>query len=169
MTRKSKRREMSERTWRIGNGGRKPYSEFIALLPDWVLVVEDRWQKTTTNEDEESDAERDDEDARMFREHGHDLCTKIAQLTERLAAAAKFKTYVHQRLDEAGVPHGEPENEHQKAGCRIGARLDLLFRDRARLIEALKKQVDIGSVASADDRKSARDLLAELSPLEPKQ
>ncbi|MGG6461441.1 hypothetical protein [Solilutibacter silvestris] len=37
--------------------------------------------------------------------------------------AAKFKTYVHDRLDAMGVPHTVP-GEHTDAGCRIGGRLD---------------------------------------------
>lgn len=36
----------------------------------------------------------------------------------------EFKAYVHNRLDEMGVPHSVPESEHDKAGCRIGGRLD---------------------------------------------
>lgn len=35
-----------------------------------------------------------------------------------------FKDYVHQRLDAMGAPHSVPESEHDKAGCRIGGRLD---------------------------------------------
>lgn len=35
-----------------------------------------------------------------------------------------FKVYVHQRLDAMGVPHSVPESEHDKAGCRVGGRLD---------------------------------------------
>ena len=53
--------------------------------------------------------------------------TAFAELREALAAAKEFKTYVHTRLDQAGIPHGDPENPHQKEGCRIGARLDLVF------------------------------------------
>lgn len=37
---------------------------------------------------------------------------------------ADFKNYVHQRLDEAGVPT-HPDGKHSKAGCRVGDRLDL--------------------------------------------
>jgi hypothetical protein len=44
--------------------------------------------------------------------------------------ADEFKTFVHAYLDSNGVPEGDPENPHQKAGCRIGARLDLLFAQR---------------------------------------
>ena len=41
-----------------------------------------------------------------------------------------FKDWVHGYLDAQGVPHGDPENRHQQEGCRIGARLDLLFAER---------------------------------------
>jgi len=41
-------------------------------------------------------------------------------------ALAKFKEYVHRRLDEAGVP-SDPPSPHQAEGCRIGGRLDLVL------------------------------------------
>jgi hypothetical protein len=51
--------------------------------------------------------------------------------TPRTAEAGKgedkaraFKDYTHGRLDAMGVPHSVPESEHDKAGCRIGGRLD---------------------------------------------
>lgn len=42
------------------------------------------------------------------------------------AKGQAFKDYVHQRLDAMGVPHSVPESEHDKAGCRIGGRLDFV-------------------------------------------
>ncbi len=57
---------------------------------------------------------------------------------DRLAALAdageRFKRFCHDYLDAHGVPHGDPENQHQREGCRIGARLDILIgqRDAAR-------------------------------------
>lgn len=39
----------------------------------------------------------------------------------------EFKEYVHARLDHAGVPY-HPEGPHGAHGCRIGDRLDWLFR-----------------------------------------
>lgn len=51
----------------------------------------------------------------------------------------KFKEFVHAYLDQHGVPHGDPTNEHQKAGCRIGARLDLLFAQRDEAVSELKR------------------------------
>jgi hypothetical protein len=47
------------------------------------------------------------------------------------AELQKFKAYVHKRLDDAGVPVDDPDSEHSKAGCRIGARLDMLFAELA--------------------------------------
>lgn len=35
-----------------------------------------------------------------------------------------FKDYVHQRLDDAGIP-ADPPSSHRDAGCRIGGRLDI--------------------------------------------
>lgn len=50
----------------------------------------------------------------------------VASAEKERDALAKFKTYVHQRLDDAGVPV-DPESPHKAAGCRIGGRLDYLF------------------------------------------
>lgn len=55
------------------------------------------------------------------------------ELRDKLAGAERFKTFVHAYLDQHGVLHGDPENQHQKEGCRIGARLDLIFTEIRRL------------------------------------
>src|SRR5258706_16021029 len=60
---------------------------------------------------------------------------------ELLMAATKFKTFVHAYLDQHGVPDGDPDNQHQKEGCRIGARLDLIFAERDRF-QNLAKHYD---------------------------
>lgn len=43
---------------------------------------------------------------------------------ERIRELQAFKDYVHQRLDEAGIPT-HPPGEHMDAGCRVGQRLDI--------------------------------------------
>ncbi len=69
----------------------------------------------------------------------------IAQLQADLAAAvakgAAFKDFVHAYLDAHGVPAGDPDNPHQKEGCRIGARLDLIFAERDRLRATVRREV----------------------------
>lgn len=55
----------------------------------------------------------------------------IENLGQKLAAAQEFKRFVHAYLDQHGVPHGDPNNQHQIEGCRIGARLDLMFQQLA--------------------------------------
>ena len=52
-------------------------------------------------------------------------------LTDRILKLQAFKDYVHQRLDEAGIPK-EPNGEHSKAGCRVGDRLDIALALSAR-------------------------------------
>ncbi len=47
----------------------------------------------------------------------------------RINKLQKFKAYVHNRLDVAGVP-ADPDPPMTKAtGCRIGVRLDAVFKD----------------------------------------
>lgn len=50
-----------------------------------------------------------------------------------------FKDYVHQRLDEAGVPV-DPESPHKAAGCRIGGRLDEIFAQLQQAYERIVAQ-----------------------------
>lgn len=46
---------------------------------------------------------------------------------------AKFKAYVHKRLDDAGVPADPSPEENAKHGCRIEGRLDFVLSDGVRL------------------------------------
>lgn len=55
-----------------------------------------------------------------------DVYQAINALVVDRDALAKFKAYVHQRLDDAGVPV-DPESPHKAHGCRIGGRLDWLL------------------------------------------
>jgi hypothetical protein len=71
--------------------------------------------------------------------HGYE-----AAVAER-DALAKFKAYVHQRLDEAAVPT-HPNGPHSAAGCRIGDRMDILVAERdaalSRASGRVKEDVD---------------------------
>ncbi|MNK58674.1 hypothetical protein D3C87_777650 [compost metagenome] len=40
-------------------------------------------------------------------------------------ALAKFKAYVHKRLDDMGIPV-DPDSPHKAEGCRVGGRLDIV-------------------------------------------
>ncbi len=50
----------------------------------------------------------------------------VAALKAAHDKLARFKAYVHDRLDAAGVPV-DPESAHKAEGCRIGGRLDWLL------------------------------------------
>ena len=50
----------------------------------------------------------------------------MTELVKQRDALQAFKTFVHTRLDKAGVPV-DPPGEHRDAGCRIGQRLDLVL------------------------------------------
>lgn len=51
---------------------------------------------------------------------------RIGELEGERDKLAKFKVYVHRRLDEAGVPV-DPDSSHKAEGCRIGGRLDIVL------------------------------------------
>lgn len=51
---------------------------------------------------------------------------QLADVTAERDKLAKFKAYVHERLDMAGVP-ADPDSPHRAEGCRIGGRLDWLI------------------------------------------
>lgn len=59
----------------------------------------------------------------------------IGALAAERDALAAFKAYVHQRLDQGGIPT-HPEGEHSAAGCRVGDRLDILVGQRDELRRA---------------------------------
>ena len=60
------------------------------------------------------------------------LQSEVELLRDELAKLAAFKKYVHDRLDEAGVPV-DPDSPHKEHGCRIGGRLDHVFNELAEL------------------------------------
>jgi len=53
---------------------------------------------------------------------------RIAELEAQVAALSEFKSYVHHRLDMAGIPT-HPEGPHSAKGCRIGDRLDAVIHE----------------------------------------
>jgi hypothetical protein len=65
---------------------------------------------------------------------------KNALIAER-DALARFKAYVHRRLDEAGVPV-DPDSPHKAEGCRIGGRLDVVFAERDALRAAVEEMAE---------------------------
>lgn len=72
--------------------------------------------------------------------HTAGTASLVARLVAERDALANFKAYVHQRLDDAGVPI-DPDSPHKAAGCRIGGRLDFVLaeRDAARAELALTR------------------------------
>jgi hypothetical protein len=69
------------------------------------------------------------------RESG--LLAEVRRLTDERDKLQRFKSYVHARLDAAGVP-ADPESAHKAEGCRIGGRLDAVFAERDALRAALE-------------------------------
>lgn len=54
------------------------------------------------------------------------MCELRERQREEITKLRAFKTYVHARLDEAGVP-SDPGGPHSVKGCRIGDRLDIVL------------------------------------------
>lgn len=52
------------------------------------------------------------------------LVSMVRDARAQRDALAAFKSYVHARLDAAGIP-ANPGGPHSEAGCRIGDRLDI--------------------------------------------
>ena len=57
---------------------------------------------------------------------GQDIAQQLIALREATKRLIAFKEYVHQRLDEAGIPK-DPPGIHSEKGCRVGQRLDLVL------------------------------------------
>lgn len=64
------------------------------------------------------------------------LRSQLTAATERADKLQAFKDWVHNYLDEHGVPH-HPPGTHGAAGCRIGDRMDWLMAQLAALRGAL--------------------------------
>ncbi len=73
----------------------------------------------------------------------------IKNLKDDLEKAQGFKTYVHNRLDQAGVPEFQEQNA--TTGCRIGARLDYLLPARNQTPSAVASQSDPSKVDISRD------------------
>lgn len=65
-------------------------------------------------------------------------CDEIKRLQAQVESLSKFKAYVHQRLDDAGIPT-DPDSPHKAQGCRIGGRLDVLLAERAELLAIARR------------------------------
>ncbi len=97
---------------------------------DWKARAEKAEAEVTrlTNEHAQRDAanliKRDQWSAMNARLAAADAALAAAE--QKRDALAAFKAYVHQRLDDAGIPV-DPPSSHRDAGCRIGGRLDALL------------------------------------------
>jgi hypothetical protein len=58
------------------------------------------------------------------------------------ASPEQFKTYVHKRLDDAGIPVDPDREQNAQTGCRIGGRLDYVL-GRLERLERLERLVRI--------------------------
>lgn len=70
---------------------------------------------------------------------------ELSVILAHVDALQAFKTFVHARLDRAGVP-ADPPGEHRDAGCRIGQRLDAVFTER----DTLRAQVEAARAKCAE-------------------
>lgn len=51
---------------------------------------------------------------------------RVQRILDERNQLAKFKAYVHLRLDQAGIPT-HPNGPHSADGCRVGDRIDIVF------------------------------------------
>jgi hypothetical protein len=58
----------------------------------------------------------------------------MALLVQKLAAAVSFKSYVHERMDQLGVPNDPDPKRTKETGCRIGSRFNYLEAKLDRLL-----------------------------------
>lgn len=70
------------------------------------------------------------------------LNDEAAQHQGIIVKLQKFKTYVHTRLDEMGVPKDPPAQEGETADCRIGRRLRWLHQQRDAALHAKPELTD---------------------------
>jgi len=89
------------------------------------------------------------------------LRAQLATQAAETHALQAFKDYVHQRLDDAGIPT-HPEGLHSAAGCRVGDRLDIALAQAVE-IERLRKRLEVVEGWSEDaDGIACRDATIKL-------
>lgn len=88
---------------------------------------------------------------------GYHARAEADRLRTENVALAKFKAYVHQRLDDAGVPV-DPDSPHKAEGCRVGGRLDVLIGERDAAIERHHRETDSLNFALAENATLAGQL-----------
>lgn len=98
----------------------------------------------------------------ILRSNGtHEHAEACARAVEEIEALRQFKAYVHERLDDAGIPT-HPGGEHSEAGCRVGDRLDIALEQWPKWAEKLLKVLEkFGAEYEADDEINLPDELAE--------
>jgi hypothetical protein len=83
----------------------------------------------------------------------------IQEERHKVEKLQKFKDYVHERLDAFGVPTDPDPVQNHKTGCRIGSRLDVVFRQ---VNQQAPSGFDIWAEI-APELKRLRDQLGELA------
>lgn len=131
----------------ISEGGLVPiYAESVEQVFDALTAAAERANEMRRRGDMFAEASR--------KKAGWLLETRRAleKMTKERDALYKFKAYVHERLDKAGVPV-DPELVHKANCCRIGGRLDWIPETRS----ALEKEI-----AERDVIDAAREYLSDL-------
>lgn len=110
------------------------------------LLVE-REQYDTLASDTEAETDELHNRASALTAENRQLKAEAMRVTEERDKLQAFKSYVHKRLDEAGVTV-DPESSHRDRGCRIGGRLDEVFAVIVALsadVKRLEKESGFGS------------------------
>jgi hypothetical protein len=104
---------------------------------------------------------------------------RVLTLFDALDKLGAFKTYVHQRLDGAGIAADPNPEENARHGCRIEGRLDVLIgeRDEARAtaeihahaldkaraeVEELRRELELSRRELASGREAMRHASSEI-------
>lgn len=94
-------------------------------------------------------AEIDRLNAELAKKGNNDLVEAQDRDIKKLS---EFKSYVHQRLDDYGVPSDPKPEETKETGCRIGPRLDYLFE---RIGDGVIKDQQIADLAAKLEAKNS--------------
>lgn len=81
---------------------------------------------------------------------GDPAATATLMVVVELKKMLAFKAYVHQRLDQAGVPADPEPAENAKHGCRIEGRLNFVLAEPQRLRDAVEGFEKVARDAIAD-------------------
>lgn len=124
-------------------------------VPEWLEACVNHLWNVGGDKDDYRDTVHKHCEAEISRR----VAEAVAEKDKRSAELEKFKAYVHKRLDGFAVPTNPDPIETEKTGCRIGPRLDWLFRlCNGKTQQLAASQAEVARLKPLADHSQCHDL-----------